>query len=487
MADVAAVLSRPDAEAPPAAVLPPLAVDLDGTLVTIDSLHETFIGCLGLEFSALRGIAGGLRRGKAAFKAEVCGRRPIDASLLPYNQELIAYLREQRRLGRTIGLFTAADQAMADAVARHVGLFSVVRASDGVTNLSGCRKLEAIREAFGERFAYAGDAAVDHAIFAEAEQAVLVGPVAALRAGLPRGKPVEAAFPVCRAGLATWAHALRASHWSKNLLVFAAPVLGLHVSGALMAQSLLLFGMVASATYLVNDLLDLHADRQHPQKCLRPLAAGTLPARDGAFAAFAMLAAAFAASMVLPGRAALTLVEYLLITLAYSLALKRQPFVDVVVLAGLFTLRVLAGSVLIPGPVSPWLLTFSTLLFVSLAMVKRYAELDRVVAAGGTVLASRGYNAKDLPLLLASGVAAAFSALGVFTVYLINDQYPRGVYRQPELLWAMVPVLLLWTLRVWRLTVQGQMDEDPVVFALKDRFSLALGAVAGLLLLVAWL
>jgi 4-hydroxybenzoate polyprenyltransferase len=420
----------------------------------------------------------------------VCGRRPIDPSLLPYNQELVAYLREQRRLGRTIGLFTAADQSVADAVARHLGLFSVVRGSDGITNLDGARKLNTIREAFGERFAYAGDhAAVDRPIFAEAEQVVLVGPVARLRARLPEGKPLEAEFPVPRAGPATWARALRLKHWSKNLLVFAAPLLGLHFSPELIAQTILLFllfGMVASATYLVNDLLDLAADRRHHKKCLRPLASGAIPVRNGVFAAAGLLAAALLASLALPWQAAATLLAYLAVTLAYSLALKRQPFVDVVVLAGLFTLRVLGGSVL-AGPVSPWLLTFSTLLFVGLAMVKRHAELDRVVAAGGAGVASRGYTAKDLPLLLTAGVAAAFAALVIFMVYLINDQYPRDVYTHPQLLWAMLPVLLLWLLRIWHFTVQGQMDEDPVVFALKDHFSLALGAVAGLILLAAWL
>ena len=466
-------------------------MDLDGTLVTIDLLHETAIGCLRLDPAGLREIAGGLRRGKAAFKAEVCGRAPFDPSLLPYNQDLIAYLREQNRLGRTIGLFTAADQSIAGAVARHLGLFSIVRASDGVTNLGGGRKLEAIRAAFGERFAYAGDhAVVDRPIFAAAEQVVLVGAVARLREGLPPGKPVEAEFPVPQAGLATWARALRARHWAKNLLVFAAPILGLHLSGVLLAQALLLFvlfGIVASATYLVNDLLDLAADRQHHSKCARPLASGAIPARDGAFAAVSLLAAAFAASFALPWQAATALLAYLVVTLCYSLALKRQPFVDVVALAGLFTLRVLGGSVLIPDQVSLWLLTFSTLLFLSLAMIKRYAELDRVVGTGGAGVASRGYTAKDLSLLLSAGIAAAFTALVIFTVYLINDQYPRDVYGHPGLLWAMIPILLLWTLRLWRFTVQGRMDEDPVVFALTDRFSLILGSVVGLVLLAAWL
>jgi 4-hydroxybenzoate polyprenyltransferase/phosphoserine phosphatase len=478
-------------EAEPAAPLPPLAVDLDGTLVTVDSLHETFVGCLRLDPFPLREITEGLLRGKAAFKEEICARHLIDPILLPYNQELVAYLREQKRLGRTIGLFTAAHQSLAEAVARHLGLFSVVCASNGITNLRGVRKLKAIRDAFGERFAYAGDhAAVDRPIFEAAEQVILVGPVARLRKKLPKGINIEAEFSQPRADFAAWARALRLRHWSKNLLVFVPLILGLHFSANLLTHSLLLFllfGLIASATYIVNDIVDLPADRRHHQKCLRPIASGAIPIRTGAYVALVLLVVAFAAGAALPWQAVVTLAGYLALTLAYSLALKRRPFVDVVVLAGLFTIRVLAGHVLIPGRVSPWLLTFSTLFFVGLAMVKRYAELRRVVAAGGTAVESRGYTAQDLPLLLASGVASAFAALAIFTVYLIADQYPRNVYVHPQMLWIMVPVLLLWTLRVWHLTVHGKMDEDPVVFALKDHVSLALGGAVGLALLAAWL
>ena len=467
----------------------PLAVDLDGTLVRADTLHEGFVAYVRGDPLGWRPLGRALGQGKAAFKREVHGRVGFDPRLLPYNEELLDYLRAEKAAGRTIGLFTAADQSIADAIAAHLGLFDVVRGSDGATNLAGARKTAAIVEEFGDRFAYAGNAAADLPIFERAERVILAGPVRRLQARLPDGKEVEAAFPVGQAGPRVWAKALRVSHWTKNALVFVAPVVGFHFSAAILGQALLLFlamGLLASATYLVNDLFDLAADRQHPKKRFRPIASGAISARDAAAAGAALAATAFAIGLFLPAAALLALAAYLAVTLTYSFVLKRQPLLDVVVLAGLFTLRVLAGSLVIPTPVSPWLLTFSMLFFLGLATIKRYAELDRVMGAGGSAIAARGYTARDLPLLLAAGVASGFSAVVIFTIYLINDQYPRGIYGHPELLWAMMPVILFWTLRMWHLTVHGRMDEDPVVFALKDRWSLALGAAMGLILLSAW-
>jgi 4-hydroxybenzoate polyprenyltransferase len=288
-----------------------------------------------------------------------------------------------------------------------------------------------------------------------------------------------------------WAEALRLEHWAKNLLVYAAPVLSTQVTSSEVAwQSVVLFvllGILASATYVINDLVDLEADRHHPRKRHRPFAAGVLAPRDGILAAVALIIAAFAISLlVLPFGCTASLGAYLIVTLAYSFAFKRQPMLDVIVLGGLFTLRIIAGGFLVPTFVSPWLLTFSMLFFLGLAVVKRYAELERVVRFGGTHVMSRGYSAKDLPLLLAIGVASGISASVIVAIYLINEQYPRGIYRQPEALWALVPILLLWVLRVWHLTVHGRMHEDPVVFALKDRTSLLLGSFSGLVLILAW-
>lgn len=468
----------------------PLAVDLDGTLIRSDTLHEGFIGCAKAQFSALMDLRHAFKQGKAAFKREVAKRVPFDPTLVPYNDEVLEYLRQEKRAGRRIGLFTAADQLIAKAVADHLGLFDVVRGSDGVTNLSGARKADAIREEFGPRFSYAGDSNVDQPIFDEAEKVILVGPVERLKSRLSNKDTVETVFPARPAGLKIWAKALRVQHWAKNALVFVAPVLGFQIwSLSVALQAVLLFvllGIVASATYLINDMMDLAADRQHPRKRFRPFASGAIPVRDGCIVAATLLACAFLASLSLPLASMGALASYLVITLAYSFFLKRQPIVDVFVLAGLFTLRVLAGSTVVPVPPSPWLLTFSMLFFLGLATVKRYAELDRVLRTGGSGVASRGYTDKDLPLLLTAGVASGFGAIMIFTIYLINEHYPLNVYARPGLLWGMMPVILIWTLRVWHLTVHGRMDEDPVVFALKDRFSLVLGGLAGLLLLSAW-
>ncbi|MDB5416360.1 MAG: Decaprenyl-phosphate phosphoribosyltransferase [Rubritepida sp.] len=477
----------------PDARLLPIAVDLDGSLLHVDTLHESIFTLLKSSPLETAAAFARIRTSKAAFKRSVAETVSLDIAGLPFNMELLAWLRTEHARGRRIGLFTAADQSVADAVAAHLpGLFEVVRGSDGQVNLSGARKAELIAGIFPEGFAYVGNAPVDVPIFARAEAAILVGDVTRLRGMLPAGRRVEAEFPVPAAGWPVWAKAFRLSHWSKNLLVFVAPLLGFPAEGGptLILQALLLFvlmGVIASASYLINDLFDLAADRQHPIKHARPMASGAITAQEGAFVAAGMLGGALLMSLVLlPPAATLVLLLYLGTTLAYSFVLKRMPIVDVISLAGLFTVRILAGSVLLDVVVSLWLLTFSMLFFVGLAMVKRYAELERVVASGGEGILSRGYTAKDLALLLGAGLASGFSAIVIFTIYLIQEQYPRDIYGTPALLWMMVPIIMVWLLRVWHLALHGKMDEDPVAFALTDRFSLVLGVIAAIVLVAAW-
>ena len=476
----------------PGRILPPLAVDLDGTLSRSDTLQEGLIGCLKSGAGRVPELLRALRQGKAAFKRRVSWLADIDPSVLPYNQELVAYLVMQKQAGRRIGLFTGADQSVADGVGGHLGLFDVVRGSDGRTNLTGAAKVAAIRQAFGASFSYAGDAPVDRAVFAEADSVVLVGAVRGLRARLPAGKPVEAEFPSSRNAAGGWISALRLPHWIKNSLVLVAPVLGIRaLTTAVALQALLLFvlmGVLASATYLINDLFDLAADRRHPMKRFRPFAAGTLPAATGLMVAVTLICAAVLGSILLfPWMVSALLVGYLVLTLSYSLSLKRVPMVDVLLLAGLFTIRIAAGGALALTPQSPWLLTFSMLFFLSLAMAKRYAELERVCRTESPAATARGYDSRDLPMLLASGVAAGIAAVVIFTIYLINEQYPRHLYAIPGVLWGIMPILLVWILRIWYLGVHGRLNEDPVIYAVHDRTSLALGALVLLTLLVAWL
>ena len=293
-----------------------------------------------------------------------------------------------------------------------------------------------------------------------------------------------------RPSVSAWWRALRPLHWAKNLLVFLAPALGMQLAARTTALgALILFvamGCLASAGYIVNDIIDIPVDRAHSRKRLRPFAAGEIPVPHGVVAAGLLAAAGIGLGLLLPRAALLALVAYLVITLAYSLVLKRHPFIDVVILAGLYTLRVLAGGLIPATPISPWLLTFAMFFFLGLAMVKRYAELERVARTGGASVAARGYTEKDLPLLLGTGVASSFGAIIIFMIYLITDQYPRQIYKHPSLLWAMLPLFLVWVLRVWHLAVQGRMHEDPVVFALKDAFSLAVGVILLGVLLAAW-
>lgn len=462
----------------------PLAVDMDGTLVMSDSLHENLVLLVKHRPWALVAVAASLSRGKAAFKRCVAEAAPLDATDLPYNAGLVDFLAAERRAGRTIGLFTAADQSIADSVAAHIPVFDVVHGSDGTVNLSGTAKAQAIEAAFGARFAYAGNSTHDHAVFERSQSVILAGPVDRLETGLQPGTVVEARFPSAPTSLRIWVDALRLRHLVKNSLVFVPSLLGSAgwVEFAQAAMLFVLFGFLASGSYLVNDLLDLASDRAHPLKCRRPLASGRLPIWQGLLGACAAIGIALVAGAWLGHGALLILTGYLVLTLAYSFRFKSVPILDVTVLAGLFTLRVLGGGVFVP--VSPWLLTFSMLFFFGLALVKRYAELLRTVAAAPEASA-RGYTAADLPLLLAAGIASEFCAVVIFTTYLITEQYPRTIYAHPGLLWGMTPILLFWTTRMWHLAIHGSMSEDPVTFALKDRVSLVVAALTATLLFFA--
>jgi 4-hydroxybenzoate polyprenyltransferase len=319
---------------------------------------------------------------------------------------------------------------------------------------------------------------------------VLIGNVTFLKSLLPIGKPIETSFPAQRATPMMWIKQLRIHHWMKNILVFVAPLFAFKIGSLevmLRASALFLaMGCLASSTYVVNDLLDLEADREHRSKRFRPLAAGLIPVSRAALAAAGLFIVALLLCAALNWAAIAALGTYFVMTLAYSLTLKRRPIVDVVTLAGLFTLRVLAGGALLALPVSPWLLTFSMLFFLGLAILKRYAEMEQIVAVRGPEAQARGYTARDLPLLLTGGIASGFASIVIFTLYMTQEQYPRQIYGHPQFLWLLMPLILIWILRIWHLAVHGRMNDDPLLFAFRDRFSLGLGACAALVLVGAW-
>lgn len=453
----------------------PLCIDLDGTLLAGDSLHEGLVAML--KQHPLRSLALPLvlLKGKAAFKHRVAEVVGVDPAVLPYRHDVLEWLLEQRAAGRKLVLATAADRNVAQAVAEHLGLFEEVISSGGGLAGGGEGKRAALRERFGERgYDYAGNDAVDVPVWQSARQAVVVGDsrIAALAAQVTT---VERVFPVASGGLKSWLQAMRLHQWVKNALVLLPLLLAhrLRDVEALRASALafLSFGLCASSVYIVNDVFDLPSDRRHPRKRRRPFAAGKLSPLAGlAVAALLLTGAALIAAEVTLDYC-LVLAGYYVLTWAYTIKLKRAALVDVMTLAGLYTLRIIAGGAATGIPLSFWLLAFSVFIFVSLGFVKRYAELYDAAKAGKATAHGRGYRGDDLPLLLALGVAAGYCTVVVVALY-INSSDSIALYRHHKPLWLICPLLMYWISRVWLLTARGHMHDDPVVFAIKDRISL---------------
>jgi 4-hydroxybenzoate polyprenyltransferase len=465
----------------------PLCVDLDGTLIRTDLLLETALALVRRNPLYLFCFPFWLCRGRAHLKREIAARSHIHVAALPYDERVLDWLREQGSARRRI-LCTASDQHLADAVAAHVGGFDEVLGSDGVRNLGGRGKRDALRERYGERgFDYAGNAMPDLHVWRHARRAILVNAAPYVSRRVHARHEVERVFERRDGGWGTWLAALRLHQWPKNLLVFV-PLLAAHLAFVPQAVlsgivAFLAFCLCASGAYVLNDLLDLDADRRHPRKRQRPFAAGTLPIEAGLVAAPLLTIAAFAVAATLSPRFMLVLLIYAITTLAYSLILKRIAMLDVVTLAGLYTVRIIGGAVAIPVPASFWLLAFSMFLFLSLAMVKRYAEVRRVAAAEETRVAGRGYGVDDLALIQSLGTSSGYLSVLVLAFY-IHSTASEALYRRPEMLWVLTPVLLYWISRVWLIARRGEMHDDPVVFALTDKVSLAVLAVfAGVILL----
>ncbi len=458
-----------------------IVVDLDGTLLRTDVLDESLAALLiRRPWVAIRLLLT-LARGKAAFKRAISMQAMPDIASLPLNEPLVSWLRERHALGARLALYSASDERIVAPIAERVGIFEASAGSNGSVNLCGRAKLEAIVATYGKPFTYAGDSRADLPIWAQCRSAVLVGKLATLRKRLAADVDVVAEFPSKPVGFRVWARALRLHQWAKNLLIF----LPLLLSGTftdrhrigLAAAGFLAFGLLASATYIVNDLSDLPADRRHRRKRLRPLACGDLPIRYGVLALPVLLLMAAAVMTALPVAFAGVALLYAVVTLAYSLSLKRQPILDLLILAGLFTVRLIAGIAVIDVPGSPWLLTFSMFFFTSLAAIKRYTECDALLKEGQTTVPGRGYRPTDAPWLMAMGAASGFASVLVFFIYQVDAQARVAQFHRPDWLWSICPILGYWLGRVWLLAARGEMRDDPIAFAVRDRLSLALGVI----------
>lgn len=451
----------------------PHCVDLDGTLLLSDLLYESVVGLLRDNPFYLLLFPVWLLKGKAHLKRKIAERVSVAPELLPYDARVLELLRSTTSRPRV--LCTASDEQLARPIANHLGLFEEVLASDGETNLGGRTKARALTARFGARgFDYMGNGWTDIHVWRHARNAWVVNGTRSLARAAGSVANLSGHFPLQGGSIRDWIRAIRVHQWLKNLLVLV-PLLAAHkfadagpVAAALLA--VLAFSLCASGVYVLNDLLDLPADRQHLRKRTRPFASGRVPILHGLLAAPLLTLAGFAIAWQTGPRFALVLGLYYLLTLAYSLRLKQFQMLDVTVLAGLYTLRIIGGAMAIDVPLSFWLLAFSMFIFLSLAMLKRYIELHGLLASGRQHASGRGYRTDDLPLMQSLGGASGYIAVLVLALY-INSPESLALYSRPQVLWLLCPLLLYWVGRAWAIAHRGGMHDDPVVFAATDRGS----------------
>ncbi|MDR2188235.1 MAG: UbiA family prenyltransferase [Azonexus sp.] len=452
----------------------PLVVDLDGTLTPTDTLHESLIQLVKQSPLNLFRLPLALLKGKAVFKEEVAAQVDIDPVQLPYRQDVLDYIRSEKAKGRPIILATAAHASIAKNVANYLDLFDQVLATESDRNLKGAVKLQTIRAKVGEKFSYAGDSATDLPIWQAASSAILVGVEAKTADDVKRTTTIEHEFPKESVNLKVWLRALRVHQWLKNLLLFV-PLLTaflFHDVGKLitMCIAFLAFSFAASGTYILNDLWDLNNDRQHPRKRNRPFASALLPIHHGLAMSASILGLAFVMGILVSPAFVLILFLYVVLTTAYSWLLKTYVLIDVLMLSLLYTLRILAGSIAVAIPVSSWLFAFSVFIFLSLALVKRCAEMVSLKQANREIARGRDYRVSDLVILWPMGVGTALSAVVIFGLFISTPE-TQARYAKPQLLWLVAVGLIYWLGRLWVKTSRGEMHDDPVVYAIKDRGS----------------
>jgi 4-hydroxybenzoate polyprenyltransferase/phosphoserine phosphatase len=465
----------------------PLVVDLDGTLIQTDMLHETAVHSLKDRPLSVFKMPAWLAQGKAHLKERLADDFEFSPATLPYNQAVLSWLEQERSSGRTIILATASDQRVAQKIAEHLGCFDAIMASDGHVNLAGTHKADALVEKFGAgQFDYAGNSSADLPVWKVARQAIVVSDSSQLAARARKLTTVAKVLPSgAPSALKAWRKALRAHQWLKNVLLLA-PLFAAHKLNDIPTWSHLFvafvaFCMCASSVYLANDLLDLESDRQHPRKKNRPFAAGHLPIWQGVLASPLLTLASLALATTVGAAFVNWLIVYFVVTTAYSVRLKRVILMDALILAFLYTLRVLAGAAAAGLAMSFWLLAFSGFLFLSLAFVKRYAELQVQLLAGKTKAHGRGYLTTDAPLVQMLGITSGYAGVLVLALYL-NSEAVIALYKTPQLMWSTIPVMVFWVSWIWMCAHRGQMHDDPLVFAIKDRPSLFAGLVFAVLL-----
>lgn len=466
----------------------PLIVDLDGTLVRTDMLQESALRLLRVNPLTVVSLPLWLSQGKAQLKRNLAIRTEFDPQFLPYHQEFLSWLKQQHADGRRLILCTAAENSIAQTIATHLGIFDDVMASDGVDNLSGENKARALEERFGRAgFDYAGNERNDLPVWKSARKAIVVNGSAALIQRAQQQCELERSFPAIPTTFSDVYKVLRMHQWMKNILLFI-PFFASHqiTQAATWLQIVLAFfafSFCSSSVYIINDLFDLDNDRQHSRKRFRPFASGAVTLLSGVMFVPALLACSIGLAMLVSPQFLFCLTFYFLITCIYSVKLKQLVLVDCITLALLYTMRIIAGSIAAHLAISFWLLAFSVFLFLSLAFAKRYAELLEHILQDTTKVHGRSYETSDISLIQMFGITSGYAAVIVLALYL-NSEVIIRLYRNPEIVWAAVPVMLFWVSWVWMQAHRGEMHDDPVIFALKDKTSLVAGAAFAMIVIL---
>lgn len=463
--------------------VPIIVVDLDGTLIRTDLLVESFAHAVSRSPLRALGHLAELRHGKAALKAALAEAADLDVALLPYNQELIDWLNEERANGARLYLASAANERLVEAVADHLGIFAGCMGSTGSVNLSAQAKADRIRSDLGDKpFTYVGNSSDDLPVWRAASRCIAVNCPAPVQRRLHSFAPDAAIRQDPKKTLKNWVKLIRVRQYVKNALV-AVPLFVSHqitienIVTTLIAA--LAFSLCASSVYVMNDFMDVDADRRHPTKKKRPLASGAVPLMLAPPAAMLLLLAAFAIAVTINWEFVGVLAIYFALTTAYTLSLKRKMIIDSITLATLYTMRVFAGAAAIHITPSEWLLGFSLFIFSSLAFIKRYIELAlRLDEGKHRKLSNRNYEVSDLSVVGAIAAACGFNAVTFLALY-ISSPAVHELYAHPQFLWFTCPVMMFWVGRNLLLAHRRMMDDDPVVFALTDKPSLICAAAMG--------
>jgi 4-hydroxybenzoate polyprenyltransferase len=484
--------SQPPANEPvsPADAAPvvPLVVDIDGTLIRTDLLHESLLQFTAKHPLELWRLPGWLGKGKAGFKSELAERGDPGIASVPLRDETVAAIRAAQAEGRPVWLASASERRLVEALAARIGGIAGVMGSDANVNLAGPAKAAALVAAFGHKgFDYIGDTSVDMPVWAAARRQLAVARSASFEAAVTKAFPAAEIIARPRVPARAYIKAMRVHQWAKNVLVFLPMIAAHRVTDVATVVAALLaffaFSFAASSAYIINDLLDLPADREHSRKRSRPFAAGTVPVVNGVVLSAALMISALLLATLLPSRFLLVLVSYIVLTLAYSFVLKRQMLIDVIVLCGLYTIRVFGGLAATGLAPSQWLLMFSLFLFLDLAIVKRCSELIARREAGKTTVPGRGYRIDDLAALFPLAAAAGFGAVLIVALYLSSPEVAL-LYTHPKRIYLICPLIIYWSSRVLMLTNRNEMHDDPVIFALTDRVSLLTGVCAVAIILM---